>query len=57
MEMEASFLLHFMGALGHRAGVVCVVIDNRREDGFTAQYERHISDASKVALRALATLQ
>lgn len=57
MEMEASFLLYFMGALGYRAGVVCVVIDNRREDKFTAQYERHISDASKVALRALATLQ
>jgi uridine phosphorylase len=57
MEMEAGFLLYFMGALGYRAGVVCVVIDNRREDKFTAQYERHISDASKVALRALATLQ
>ncbi len=57
MEMEASFLLYFMGALGYRAGVVCVVIDNRREGKFTSQYERHISDASKVALRALATLQ
>jgi uridine phosphorylase len=57
MEMEASFLLYFMGALGYRAGVVCVVIDNRREDKFSARYERHISDASKVALRALATLQ
>jgi uridine phosphorylase len=57
MEMEASFLLYFLGALGYRAGVVCVVIDNRREDKFTSQYERYISDASKVALRALATLQ
>ncbi|MEW6419719.1 MAG: nucleoside phosphorylase [Nitrospirota bacterium] len=57
MEMEASFLLHFMSALGYRAGVICVVIDNRREDRFTAQYERHISDASKVALRALSTLR
>jgi len=56
MEMEASFLLYFMGALGYRAGVVCVVIDNRREDRFIAQYERHTSDASKAALRALATL-
>ncbi len=56
MEMEASFLLYFMGALGYRAGVVCAVIDNRREDRFIAQYERHISDASKAALRALATL-
>ena len=57
MEMEASFLLYFMGALGYRAGVISVVIDNRREDRFIAQYERHISDASKTALRALATLQ
>jgi uridine phosphorylase len=57
MEMEASFLLYFMGALGYRAGVVCVVVNNRREDKFTAQYERHISDASKVALHALATPQ
>jgi uridine phosphorylase len=57
MEMEASFLLYFMSALGYRAGVVCVVIDNRCEDKFTTQYEWHISDASKVALRALATLQ
>ena len=56
MEMEASFLLYFMGALGYRAGVVCIVIDNRREDRFITQYERHISDASKAALRALATL-
>lgn len=56
MEIEASFLLYFMGTLGYRAGVVCVVIDNRRDDRFIAQYERHISDASKAALRALATL-
>jgi uridine phosphorylase len=57
MEMETSFLLYFLNALGYRAGAVCVVIDNRREGKFIAQYERHISDASKVALRALATLQ
>ncbi len=57
MEIEASFLLYFMGALGYRAGVVCIVIDNRREDRFIAQYERHISDASKATLRALATLK
>lgn len=57
MEMEASFLLHFMGALGHRAGVICAVIDNRREEKFTAQYERYISAAVSVALNALSTLQ
>ncbi|HET6513654.1 MAG TPA: hypothetical protein VFG09_00690 [Thermodesulfovibrionales bacterium] len=54
MEMEANFLLYFMGALGYRAGVVCVAIDNRREDRFIDHYEQHIMNASKVALRALA---
>lgn len=54
MEMEASFLLHFMGALGHRAGVICPVIDNRRQDRFLADYMRHIRDATQIALRVLA---
>lgn len=53
MEMEASFLLHFMGALGHRAGVVCPVIDNRRQDRFLADYSEHIRNATRIALRAL----
>lgn len=53
MEMEASFLLHFMGGLGYRAGVICVVIDNRREDVFAGQYTDFIKDAARVALNAL----
>jgi len=53
MEMEASFLLHFMGGLGHRAGVICAVIDNRKEDRFAAHYTHYIKDAVRVALRAL----
>jgi len=53
MEMEASFLLHFMGGLGHRAGALCAVIDNRQEDRFTEQYTDHIKDAARVALRTL----
>lgn len=57
MEMEASFLLHFMGALGYRAGVVCPVIDNRREGKFTAQYTRYIRDAARIALNTLHTLR
>ncbi len=55
MEMEASFLLYFMGALGYRAGVICPVIDNRRDNTFKAQYTQHIKDAAKVALNALHT--
>lgn len=53
MEMEASFLLHFMGGLGYRAGVICAVIDNRREDVFAEQYADYIRDAARVALHTL----
>jgi uridine phosphorylase len=53
MEMEASFLLHFMGGLGYRAGVICAVIDNRKEDRFAEHYTRYIKDAVRVALRTL----
>lgn len=57
MEMEASFLLYLMGALGYKAGTICSVIDNRREDKFAAQYSKYIKDAAKVALKALYILQ
>lgn len=57
MEMEASFLLYFMGALGYRAGAICIVIDKHREDAFIAQYAQHIRDAVQVALNALHTFQ
>ena len=53
MEMEASFLLHFMGGLGCRAGAICAVIDNRREDRFAENYADFIKGAVKVAVRAL----
>lgn len=53
MEMEASFLLHFMGGLGYRAGVICPVIDKRREGTFISQYTQQIRDAVKIVLRAL----
>lgn len=53
MEMEASFLLHFMGGLGYRTGAICAVIDNRREDRFAEHYTQYIKDAVRVALRTL----
>jgi uridine phosphorylase len=53
MEMEASFLLYFMGGLGYRAGVICAVIDNRREDRFAKHYTHYIKDAVRVALSTL----
>ena len=57
MEMEASFLLHFMGRLGYRAGVICAIIDNRRENRFAEHYTHHIKDAVRVALRTLYELR
>jgi uridine phosphorylase len=57
MEMEASFLLHFMGALDYRAGVICAVIDNRRDDRFAEDYLPFIRDAVKVALRTFKSIE
>lgn len=57
MEMEASFLLFFMNALGYRAGAICPVIANRRSDTFTACYTQSIKVAAQVALNALNMLQ
>jgi uridine phosphorylase len=57
MEMEASFLLHFLGGLGHRAGTICLAIVNRRLDTFTANYHDAILKAGEAALLALANLR
>ena len=53
MEMEASFLLHFLGGLGYRAGAICAAIANRRQDSFTDRYQEAIEAATRVALLAL----
>lgn len=57
MEMEASFLLHFLGGLGHWAGAICPAIANRRLDTFDHHYLEAVQDATKVALLALAELR
>ena len=57
MEMEASFLLHFMGGLGYWAGAICPAIANRRWDTFDAQYRDAVENAIEVALLTLATLR
>lgn len=57
MEMEASFLLHFMYPLGHRAGAVCPVIDKRPEEKFLINYQERVKEASRVALHALRRLR
>jgi uridine phosphorylase len=56
-EMEASFLLHFMGGLGHWAAAICPAIANRRLDTFSSDYQKSMLDAAKVALLALATVR
>jgi uridine phosphorylase len=55
MEMEASFLLHFLGGLGHWAGAICTTIAHRRRNTFDRHYQEAITNAIRVALLALAT--
>ena len=57
MEMEASFLLHFLGGLGYWAGAICPAIANRRRNTFEGDYQQSIKNATRVALLALASLR
>jgi uridine phosphorylase len=56
VEMEASFLLHFLGAIGYRAGVICAVIDKQSDGTFIADYAEHIRDATQVSLQVFRSL-
>jgi uridine phosphorylase len=56
MEMEASFLLHFMGAIGYRAGVITVIIDKRCDGTFIDDYLEHIRAAVQVTLQVFRSL-
>jgi uridine phosphorylase len=56
MEMEASFLLHFLGGLGHWGGAICPAIANRRDNTFDHDYLAAIEGATRTALLALARL-
>lgn len=57
MEMEASFLIHFLGALGHWAGAICPAIANRRLDTFDHHYKQSVARTIDIALLALAMLR
>jgi uridine phosphorylase len=57
MEMEASFLIHFLGGMGYWAGAICPAIANRRQDTIDVHYQEAIENATKVALLALATMR
>jgi uridine phosphorylase len=57
MEMESSFLIHFLAGLGYWAGAICPVIANRRQNTFDHHYQEAVENAIAVALLALATLR
>ena len=57
MEMEASFLIHFLGALGHWGGAICTTVAHRREETFDLHYKEAVNNSIRVALRALAILR
>jgi uridine phosphorylase len=57
MEMESSFMLHFLGGIGYWGGAICPVIANRQMDSFDPDYQISIENATKVALLALANLR
>ena len=57
MEMESSFLIHFLGGLGYWAGAICPTIANRRNNTFSPDYQGAIKQATMVALLALANLR
>ncbi|MFC2028293.1 nucleoside phosphorylase, partial [Chloroflexota bacterium] len=54
MEMETSFLTHFLGGMGYWAASICPAIANRRQDTFTSQYQDAMKNAVDIALLALA---
>lgn len=56
MEMECSFLFHFMNSLSHRAACICPTIANRRSGTFAsrAEIEASIHIATEIAIRTLA---
>lgn len=56
VEMEASIILHFLGAIGYRAGAICAVIDKRCEGTFITDYKDSIRDAARVTLLAFRVL-
>ncbi len=65
MEMESSFIFHYVNALNHRAldgkpmyraGAVCPAIANRRRNTFAAHYEEDTLNSLRMILRALETL-
>jgi uridine phosphorylase len=54
MEMESSFLMHFLSGLGYWAGTICPAVANRRENTIDLHYQEAVKNSTRVALLALA---
>lgn len=57
IEMESSILLHFMGGIGYRAGVICAVIDKRCEGSFMMDYQEIMLVAARITLNVFRSLE
>jgi uridine phosphorylase len=55
MEMEASFLNHFMNGLGYPGASVCNAIANRQANTFDSNYQESIKNTINIALLALSS--
>jgi len=53
MEMESSFLLHFMNSLGYRAGAICATIAHRPSCTFASDTSGPVQKAFTMAVYAL----
>jgi uridine phosphorylase len=53
MEMESSFLNHFMNGLGYPGASVCNAIANRQANTFDSNYQESIKNTINIALLAL----
>ena len=56
MDMETAFVLHLCGALGYRAGAICVAAVNRELNTFSTEISKNVSDAVRTAIVALSKL-
>ncbi len=57
MEMESSFLSHFLGGLGYWSGAICPAIANRRDDTIDHNYQEAVRNSTNIALLALSQLR
>jgi len=58
MEMEASFLCHFVGGLGYQVGAICLTVAHRTLNTFfSGDCEQKIIDMLDIVIRAFEKLQ